>query len=72
MDRTLYQKKKNKNPAPCTPFAFNPNGNGHLSGVHTLQKVCALNWGTPYKNIIIISFSYFSFLYEYNNVEWIC
>ena len=29
-------------------------------------------WGTPYKNIIIISFSYFSFLYEYNNVEWIC
>ena len=29
-------------PAPCTPFAFKPNGNGRLSGVHTWEKVCTL------------------------------
>ena len=37
-----YNATKIKNPAPCTPFAFNPNGNGRLSGVHTWEKVCTL------------------------------
>jgi len=27
---------KTKKTAPCTPFAFNPNGNRRLSGVHTV------------------------------------
>jgi hypothetical protein len=35
---SLYHNLKTK--IPCTPFATKPSGNGHLSGVHTLQKVC--------------------------------
>ena len=38
----ILKIKETLHPAPCTPFAFKPNGNGRLSGVHTWEKVCTL------------------------------